>query len=339
MDGSVSTDAEATDGVPFRPPLSRDEIQQLLVRRNDIPMRHFTVSVLLIFAMPILIMIDPSVMTALTCVLLNIRTFNCFAQMVHGTGHGGIFTNKNFDAWVGHLTSGFLGYTRDGHAATHQRHHQFLNTAHDGDRVWCAPEAPASAVLRGWLRDFLLVSALYRFLQYSGRAEEQPSARDQTPGSGMLGRFFRREVLVAQAPAVAVHLVVMGAYAATAGIQYYFLIYVLPILTLYPAQARLRSVAEHSFPPGEDGSRSGFDRRVTRSTTGNAFLRFIIAPVYYDHHYEHHALPNMPYYNAPKMRRLLERKGFSIPYSPGYAAFLWQKWRAEKASRLRTSSA
>jgi len=27
---------------------------------------------------------------------------------------------------------------------------------------------------------------------------------------------------------------------------------------------------------------------------------------------------------------MLEQKGFSIPYGPGYAAFIWQKWQAER---------
>jgi fatty acid desaturase len=339
-DDPIDSDDGGLRNAPTRPSLSREEIQELLAQRNDIPLRHFVASVLLIFAVPVAIMIYPSVVTAILGVLLNIHTFNCFGQLVHGTDHAGIFTSKRWDTRVGHIASAFLGYTRDGHDATHQRHHHFLNTERDGDRVWCEPEAPVSSIFRGWLRDFLFVSASYRFLQYStGSATDAPVGNEQESGQ-MLARFFRRKVFVALAPAVAIQLVVIAAYAATAGVQYYFLIYVLPILTLYPAQIRLRSVAEHSFPPGEDGSRPGFDRRVTRSTKGSALLRFVIAPIYYDHHFEHHTLPDMPYYNAPKLRRLLEKRGFAVPYSPGYAAFLWRKWRAERAlGEARTSTA
>ena len=38
-------------------------------------------------------------------------------------------------------------------------------------------------------------------------------------------------------------------YWALIGPQYYFLLYVLPAMTLYPAQIRLRSMAEHAFHP------------------------------------------------------------------------------------------
>lgn len=317
------------------PDLSRDEKQALLEFHNEIPLWHFAVSVFFVFFSPILVMLYPSIVTMIVCVLLNVHTFNRFAQIVHGSDHAGLFTDKRWDSIIGHVSSAFLGYTRDGHQATHNAHHVFLNTERDGDRMWCEPEAPVSSVFRGWLRDIFLVSAFYRFFQYSsGVKDERPSAPSSASNvpkkkNGILTRFFRREVFVALAPAIPVQIAIMLTYAMTGGIQYYFFLYVLPILTIYPAQVRLRAQSEHSFPPGEDSINPKFDRRVTRSTKGSWLLRFVMAPIYLDYHYEHHALPNMPYYNAPKMRRILEQKGFSIPYGPGYVTFLWQKWRAE----------
>lgn len=272
----------------------------------------------------------------IACVLLNLHCFNRFGQIVHGSDHAGLFANKHWDAIIGKISSAFLGYTRDGHQATHNEHHVFLNTERDGDRVWCEPEAPVSSLFRGWLRDIFLISAFYRFFQYSAGVDNETSSKAPAKEEGVFARIFRREVFVALAPAVPVQLAVMLAYAATAGVQYYFLLYILPILTLYPAQIRLRSQSEHSFPPGEDGKTPAFDRRTTRSTKGSWFLRFVVAPIYLDHHYEHHALPNVPYYNLPRVRRLLEQKGYAIPYGPGYLAFIWEKWRAERRiMRLR----
>jgi len=312
------------------PQFSRDELHILRELRNDVPCRHFAVSVFLVFVSPCLLMLYPSMATAMIVVLLNLHTFNRFGQIVHGSDHAGLFTNKRWEIIVGRISSAFLGYTRDGHQATHNAHHVFLNTERDGDRMWCEPEAPLSSLFRGWLRDIALLSAFHRFFQYSAGVKDQSSTPMPRKPVGFFNRLLRREVFVALAPAVPVQLAVMLAYTWTAGIEYYFLLYVLPILTMYPALIRLRSMSEHSYPPGEDGTTAGFDRRVTRSTKGSWFLRFVMAPIYLDHHYEHHALPDMPYYNAPKMRRMLEQKGFSIPYGPGYAAFIWQKWQAER---------
>ncbi len=320
------------------PDLTRDEKQALLELRNGIPLWHFVNSALVVFLSPVLVMLYPGIVTMVACVLLNLHAFNRFGQIVHGSDHAGLFANKRWDMITGKVSSAFLGYTRDGHQVTHNEHHVFLNTERDGDRVWCEPEAPISSMFRGWLRDILFVSAFHRFFQYSSNVKEESSSRAPEKQAGFFERIVRREVFVALAPAIPVQLAVMATYATTAGIQYYFLLYVLPILTLYPALIRLRAQSEHSFPPGEDGRAPGFDRRVTRSTKGSWFLRFVIAPIYLDHHYEHHAMPNVPYYNLPKVRRLLEERGYSIPYGPGYVAFIWQKWRAERG-QLRPRSA
>jgi fatty acid desaturase len=105
---------------------------------------------------------------------------------------------------------------------------------------------------------------------------------------------------------------------------------VLPIVSFYPAQIRLRSNVEHAFDPGFHPE-SNEDRRVVRSVEANWFERFVMAPIYVEYHYEHHLLPNLPYYNAPRLRELLVSKGARIPLVKGYAAFIWRKWQVERA--------
>jgi fatty acid desaturase len=55
-----------------------------------------------------------------------------------------------------------------------------------------------------------------------------------------------------------------------------------------------------------------------------------MAPLNGEYHYEHHMVPAMPYYNAPRLRQILEAKGFAVPLANGYCAFIWNKWLVER---------
>lgn len=306
-----------------RPPkLSREEMGDILVLRSDIPLTDFLLSLGLIFTPAILMYAYSSVFTGIACVLLNIHTFNRFAQLVHAADHSGMFPDKRWDGIVGRISGYFLGYSQDGHKDAHDAHHVFLNTDQDADRVWCVPEARVGALFRGWMRDILLISALYRFLQYFPKDKDQPSAKKSKRG------MLRAAKLLL--PIALLQLVILAEYALLAGIQYYFLFYIAPLFILYPAQIRLRSTVEHSFAPGYECA-TPKDRRIIRSVKAHPVERFLVAPLGIEYHYEHHVLPAMPYYNAPRLRTLLADKGFSVPLADGYFAFIWNKWRLERA--------
>src|SRR5256886_17641837 len=83
------------------------------------------------------------------------------------------------------------------------------------------------------------------------------------------------------------------------------LLYVLPIVTFYPAQIRLRSTVEHGFEVGFRPA-SPQDYWVTRSTRGTWLERFVFSPFAIHYHFEHHLFPAIPHYNLRTVRKLLE---------------------------------
>lgn len=304
---------------------TRDELKSLQVRRNDIPFRHLLVSLALVFAVPVLFSVCPSWWLGILCALVNVHTFNRFAQIVHGSDHSGLFVNPDWNIYAGKLAGYFLGYTRDGHKAAHNEHHLYLNTERDADRVWCRPEAKVGAIVRGWLDDFFLISGFKRYWQY---AFDRSAAKSGTPvKQAVSGKLV---ALLSLWPAALLHAVILLTYWKTSGPQYYFLLYVLPLATLYPAQIRLRSNVEHGFDPGFQPQNDA-QRKVTRSIKANWLERFVMAPLFIEYHYEHHVLPSMPYYNAPAMRALLAEKGIQVPVANGYLGHLFHRWRLEKA--------
>jgi fatty acid desaturase len=321
------------------PGLDLEELRELLRTCDDVPLRHLAVTVALAFVPPPALYAYPSTSTAILGALVNVHMFNRCGQMVHNSDHGCLFSDERLGLIVGRISGYFVGYLQQGHQETHNGHHLHLNSRLDPDRLWCAG---TSSVLRGWLRDLFLVSAVARFLQYI----------PDMPGTIRLAGEVRNAHGAARlaalgisfAPVALLQLGLMAAYLAAAGfaigsgIEYYLLTYVAPLLVLYLAQARLRSNVEHAYIPGYR-CLAPEDAGVVRSVAPNWLEKLIMAPLNYEYHFEHHLYPTMLYYNAPKLRRIVDSKGYIVPIAKGYASLLLRKWRAERELERRARAA
>jgi fatty acid desaturase len=216
MDVTMGNAQAAADREPERTAhelslLTRAEMQEIQTRRTDIPLFHFGVSVAITLVTPFVFALSPGVVTAVVCMLLNLHVFHRFAQIVHGSDHGALFKNARWNIVIGRLSGCFLGYSREGHRATHNEHHMYLNTERDADLIWCDPESKVSALLPGWMRDLFLVSAFGRFFQYMSGAGEQPRSRDDKLGA-KIKRALSRESILAITPAVLVQGLLFALY-------------------------------------------------------------------------------------------------------------------------------
>jgi fatty acid desaturase len=90
------------------------------------------------------------------------------------------------------------------------------------------------------------------------------------------------------------------ALAILTGIYVYLIVvWVIPILTLLPAFARVRTIAEHNFEQSPD------ELDHTRHVDGRSIERFFIAPFNINYHIAHHYFPSVPFYNLPALHRAL----------------------------------
>ena len=121
---------------------------------------------------------------------------------------------------------------------------------------------------RMWLQDFLLMSAARRLLQYSQSDRETFSA---APWQELSPLFLARAALQMW-PVIVTQALILFYYSLVLGPAYYLLLYVLPIVTFYPAQIRLRSTVEHGFEVGFRPA-SPQDYWVTRSTFETAYTQ------------------------------------------------------------------
>jgi fatty acid desaturase len=281
---------------------------------------------------PLLYAAFPNPVTFVFVFFFSIRTFNCFAQLVHMSDHGALFVSPWANRVGGNIAASCLGYTRTGHRLAHLNHHLYLNTVRDPDRIWGAPDETTRELRRQWLKDLFFLSAFERLLQYSQSDHKTVSV---SPWKKITVPFLVR-TFTRMSPVFVAQGVILGVYWVTVGPVYYVLLWVLPILTFYPAQIRLRSTVEHSFDAGYQAT-APEDYWVTRSTAATFLERFVFAPLAIDYHFEHHLFPVVPHYNLHRVRELLVRAGIAVPIVPGYVSFVIQKMRQEKVPACRAA--
>ena len=257
-----------------------------------------------------------------------IRNFNCAAQLVHESDHGTLFRSPRLNRSAGNLFAYLLGYTRAGHRTAHMDHHIYLNTERDPDVIFSQPWAGAAEIVRGLVSDLLLVSALKRLMQYS---QLRPAGHSVYPWRKLTGRGLAKS-LGSMFPVAVTQLLLLVVFTAAGGRWAYVLLHVVPIMTLYPLQIRVRSIAEHGFDTGYEPS-SPSDTWMTRTSQLNLLERWIMAPFGQYLHYEHHVFPGVPNYNLRQVHRLLVASGVRIPTNRSYFGFIFSKLRKEWAGR------
>jgi fatty acid desaturase len=276
---------------------------------------------------PLLYVWVPSWAMIAVCVLLSIHNFNALTQVGHSSGHGNFLSDAKWNTVAGEIACALRGFRRSGFAVSHQLHHAHLNEEEDADILFGRPDETTRDILLTLLQDLVLITAAKRLLQYMQTDRGTYEAR---PWEHLTFGFFADRI-GSTLPIAATQALMIAYYGALIGPEYYLYFYLLPLMTLYPAQIRLRSACEHSFDLGHDVASK--DRWVSRSTDANFLERFIIGPLCSDYHFEHHLLPSVPYYNLPLVRRILLRKGIQVPLCRGYSDYLVRRWWGERVAR------
>jgi len=116
----------------------------------------------------------------------------------------------------------------------------------------------------------------------------------------------------------------LAGFAAAGWPQLYLLLWVLPWLTSWRVNNRLRAIAEHGGMV-----RSPDKRCTTHHVRQRALARFWMVPYRTGWHLAHHVDPGVPWRNLPRLHGELERAGWVTPALawPSYTAL----WRALSA--------
>ena len=227
-----------------------------------------------------------------------------FAVLMHDAAHQTLFKTRWLNDTVGNWLCAYPIWT-DVHPYRryHLRHHARNWTAEDPD-LDLATKFPVSGTsLRrkfwrdlsgqvGWKR---VRAVLARDL---GLARRRSRGVDEAGKSRVASTGWRnlRGVVVTNA--------VLFALLAAAGHPLLYGLWGVAWFTTNSLVTRIRSIAEHNMAPDPADP-----LRNSRTTLASPLERIFIAPNRVNYHLEHHLLMTVPFYNLPRMHRLLRERG------------------------------
>lgn len=230
-------------------------------------------------------------------------SLSTLSVLAHEASHNLFTRSQTIDRCLGFLCGLPVVFSAAGYRIMHPLHHKFLHTEDDPDDIENASSSPT------WLRVvyvFVFVAGVYLYLI----TVPLNAVRKGTPKEriGVILEWGAMLVLAAAAwILLPVRMVLKG--------------WLYPLL--FAGQfANVRGIAEHGMTTG------GNEFTDTRTVATNPLLSFMMCNINY--HLEHHLYPGIPWYNLPKLHRLLERDysaaGSSVYTS--YGKFLWDVGKA-----------
>jgi len=270
-------------------------------------------------------MIFPNPWVWAVCFFGMARQQLALAILMHDGSHRRLFKTP---AWNDRLCQFFcaapLFFSMYSYQKLHLKHHRDPLAPDDPDLSLIGGyPIPWTSFARKLLRDASGLS-YYKFIRYFIHMARQ------SPGTQRPTTKPEREVgpveLKAQAggsklslPAIAASIIlvnmVLWAVLFALGHGWFFLfLWVLPAITFLQVLLRIRGIAEHA------GYVQGPDQRLNARTVINPIQTFIFAPHHVNFHIEHHAYPAVPFYNLPKLHKLMKDEGL-LPDSNVYHGY------------------
>lgn len=251
-------------------------------------------------------------------------------QLAHDAAHGLISKGK-FNDWFGNWIACYpIGLDLKGYGEPHLRHHACTNKIcdplSDAEKYKvCDIRTPRLWFL--FLKDILGITAVTIQLRYDQpltnrdkkdiedyvEHEEGSIAYRVSPGS--LFQTLKKYLSIAL-----VQLLILGILFRF-NIFHYILLWLVPLVTAHMFLMRIRGIGEHGL--GIQLGISELDQKnrgtfYTRSFGTplkrypfpllNLLERWLIGSLNVYYHHEHHLYPKVPYYNLPKIHKIISRK-------------------------------
>jgi fatty acid desaturase len=216
---------------------------------------------------------------------------------MHEAAHYRLFKNRFLNDTISDALLAFpIGVSTSVYRKYHFAHHRYVNTELDpdiqkvvGDEDWSWPKTQFEC-FKIFVRDLvgLNVWRAWYFMWFWSPWRGLSSA----PGSPTLLRRERITLILLYATIAAV-VTALHAWPA------FLLLWVVPCFTVLAAIFRIRNLAEHYGVGGDH------ELNESRTVLPSWWERLLIAPCNVNHHLDHHLFPSVPWYNLPRLHRLL----------------------------------
>lgn len=259
---------------------------------------------------------------ALSFVVIASRQL-AMTHLVHDASHYRLFRSRRLNDLVSDLlVAGPVAISTQSYRVQHLPHHQYLgDSERDSDqRTWYN--------IKGWnfvKRTLLTLLGWEALLTFRSYARASGLQADQAAGgkADLLWRLL----------CAGLGNGLLLAYCWLLGdVFLYFWLWFVPMFTLTMYLLILRVIVEHQTLAyarrGVDCSGESFDQPLIRTVRPGLVGSFLLGPMNFHYHHEHHLAPSVPYPNLPRFHRLLVERGYyeRFPEALGdsYFSVLWQ---------------
>jgi len=246
--------------------------------------------------------------------------------ILHDCSHGTLFASRAENEVVGRLTAALLVMSFPTYRRLHLLHHKHYRRAGDPQASDYHGLVPGrDHILRHLLAPLVFLMAwervgVYFAWHHSGMSREERARPPDGRGTPREHAASAALIALAQAAVMAV---------STHGLVFWpgYPMYLVSLSTIGLFLSRLRSYLEHGNLSEEDT-----ERLVARTHLSNVFERHLLAPIWFNYHYEHHLWPQVPSRWLPRIYR--EVTANVLPprdHSPNFVASLRQLARAARS--------
>ncbi len=282
-------------------------------RRRALPQRHlrtfltrYALSLVPLVLSAAIALRYPALWSYLLVAAVAGFTQNAFGILMHEGSHGFLHSSRAMnDRLSNWLVCYAIFNTVQGYRAPHLEHHRFCCDDRDPYFGLYGPYVKRTELLQGFLMDFVGVTAIRMFTRRYGTGETNTTGIAWHSVAGLM----------------VVHSVLCVAGFLLTGYWWgYLLLWVIPLATLPIGINRFRTFVEHHA-----GANSP---EANRSTIPNAIEYLAIAPYGYAHHFEHHLMPDIPYYHLGWAHQELRAEGVRFEAdrlaAGGYVRTFWR---------------
>ncbi|MCM5569238.1 fatty acid desaturase family protein [Burkholderiaceae bacterium FT117] len=247
------------------------------------------------------------------CVAVIATQQHALFVLAHDAAHYRLFSSRRVNDAVGRLCGVLGGVSMCTYRVTHRLHHNHLYGRQDPDIALNGGYPRGRAYLLKKLAvDLTGWTAPKTFAYFFGAPsinsdtnEAQRPLNDTSPALRQAARSDRWLV-------AGFHVGAPIACAALGGwpaFSRWFVLWMLPLLTLLQPILRMRAVAEHGAPAGYDSPLRAARTNLPGRGPMGWLVRAVFFPHHVNYHVEHHLYPAVPHYRLPALHRLLRERG------------------------------
>ena len=290
------------------PRLSLQDLHRLSIKNDIKPLLLiFSTFIAIIFAFA-LYTLSPSKLTFIISFILIGGLQHQLFNIQHEAIHYSLFTNKTLNNVIGSIVAFSIFFTMN-YRKLHYLHHQNLGEYGDSDleRYKNYP-CRFSYFFIDFLKNITGIAAVTQFLKSNLLTKEKKKSKIDLQIFGML----------------TTQAIIFLTLWKLSSITTYFLLWILPLITLTKTLSHFRNIAEHVLV--RDLGDPEFSRY--RTIICNPIEQFFFAPVNFNYHAEHHLYVGIPYYHLPEAHKILSKQkeyNSIIDLEHGYLKVIFSK--------------